>query len=82
MAKVFGKCEICLVNHAVEIWFPFRSENQFSKDREDLEAEDSVELCRDCNKMVCKIKRSDGEAFAECITIQDVCQVVRKALRL
>lgn len=82
LVKVFGKCGICLVDDTQEIYFPFRSPPDFSRDREDLDSEDSIEVCFVCAGRIMKIRRSNAEAFAECITIQDVGEVVRKAFRL
>ncbi len=76
------KCGICLVDRVRQVWFPFRREFWFSVDEEDFDAKDSVDICERCTSRIYKIKRTNGEAFSECVTVADVCQVVRKAFRL
>lgn len=82
MAKVFKKCGICLDHEAIEIYFPFRSENQFSHKREDIDAEDSIQICRQCEYMIFQIRRCNVEAFSEAVTIGDFAAVVRKVYKL
>ena len=82
MAKIFSKCGICVVDDTQLIYFPYRSPPAFSRSREDIDAEDSIEVCFSCSGKITKIRRSNAEAFSDCITIQDVAEVVRKAFRL
>lgn len=82
MAKVFNKCGICVKEHSVTIYFPFRSGDRFSNKREDLDAEDSIQICRHCEYLISQIRRANETAFSECVTIGDFADVVRKVYRL
>lgn len=73
------KCEICLVDQARHMWFPFREKMIFTDLNWWHDADETIEVCGKCKSRVFKIKRSNGEAFSECVTVADVCQVVRKA---
>lgn len=82
MDKVFQKCGICLVKKTKQIWFPFKTELWFSEDPDDIDAEDSVQICRNCTLRMYLLMRSDAEAFSEALTIQDVIMKMRKVFRL
>ena len=80
--NVWKKCEICLEEKSFEIYFPFRSPPEFSYQRKDIDAKDSIAICRNCEYLISQIRRANGTAFFEAVTIGDFADVVRKVYRL
>jgi len=76
MDRGFKKCEICNKDESVQIWFPFRSNMDISYRREDLDAEDSIEICFACERRIFRLRRANGEAFSGASTMSEVIKIV------